>query len=53
MAGGVDQLVEQVKVMAAGLNEASGFPLTMRPGRGGSSMAGFNIPGRGAWSAEF
>jgi RND superfamily putative drug exporter len=44
VAGGVDQLVEQVKVLAAGLNQASSFLLTMRNDAASSSMAGFNIP---------
>lgn len=44
VAGGVDQLVEQVKVIADGLNEASEFLLTMRRDAAGSTMAGFNIP---------
>ena len=53
VAGGVDQLVEQVKLMAAGLNEASAFLLTMRNDAAGSSMAGFNIPAEILDAAEF
>lgn len=44
VAGGVDELVEQVKVIAAGLNEASTFLLTMRNNASDPSQAGFNIP---------
>jgi RND superfamily putative drug exporter len=44
VAGGVDELVKQVKVIAAGLNEASAFLLTMRNNASDPSQAGFNIP---------
>jgi RND superfamily putative drug exporter len=44
VAGGVDELVEQVKVIAAGLDEASTFLLTMRNNAADPSQAGFNIP---------
>lgn len=44
VAGGVDELVKQVKVIAAGLNEASTFLLTMRSNAADPSQAGFNIP---------
>lgn len=44
VAGGVDELVKQVKVIAAGLNEASTFLLTMRSNASDPSQAGFNIP---------
>lgn len=44
VAGGVDELVEQVKVIAAGLDEASTFLLTMRDNAADPSQAGFNIP---------
>jgi putative drug exporter of the RND superfamily len=44
VAGGVDELVKQVKVIAAGLNEASTFLLTMRNTAADPSQAGFNIP---------
>ncbi len=53
MAGGVDQLVDQVKVIAAGLNEASAFLLTMRHDAAGSTMAGFNIPAQVLNAVEF
>jgi RND superfamily putative drug exporter len=44
VAGGVDELVKQVKVIAAGLNEASAFLLTMKNNAADPSQAGFNIP---------
>lgn len=44
VAGGVDELVRQVKVIAAGLNEASTFLLTMRDNAADPAQAGFNIP---------
>lgn len=53
VADGVDELVEQVKMMAAGLNQASDFLLTMRHDAAGSSMAGFNIPAEVLNAVEF
>ncbi|AFM15063.1 Transport protein [Mycolicibacterium chubuense NBB4] len=53
VAGGVDELVDQVKVMADGLNQASAFLLTMRHDAAASSMAGFNIPAEVLGAAEF
>ena len=53
VAGGVDELVEQVKVIADGLNEASAFLLTMRHDAAGSTMAGFNIPAQVLNAVEF
>jgi putative drug exporter of the RND superfamily len=53
VADGVDQLVEQVKLMAAGLRQASDFLLTMRNDASDSSMAGFNIPPEVLGAAEF
>jgi putative drug exporter of the RND superfamily len=53
VAGGVDQLVDQVKVIADGLNEASEFLLTMRSDAAASTMAGFNIPAEVLNAAEF
>ena len=53
VAGGVDELVEQVKVIADGLNEASAFLLTMRNDAAGSTMAGFNIPAQVLNAVEF
>jgi RND superfamily putative drug exporter len=44
VAGGVDQLVGQVKLMGAGLREASAFLLTMKDDAADPSMAGFNVP---------
>lgn len=44
VAGGVDELVKQVKVIAAGLDEASAFLLTMRNNAADPSQAGFSIP---------
>ncbi|AGB20666.1 Transport protein [Mycobacterium sp. JS623] len=44
VAGGVDQLVGQVKLMGAGLDEAAAFLLAMRQDAADPSMAGFNIP---------
>lgn len=53
VAVGVDQLVEQVKVIADGLGEASGFLLTMRDNAADPSQAGFNIPEEVLKLAEF
>ncbi|OBF28317.1 hypothetical protein A5724_28315 [Mycobacterium sp. ACS1612] len=44
VAGGVDQLVDQVKLMGAGLDEAAAFLLAMRHDAADPSMAGFNLP---------
>ncbi|WP_043370320.1 MMPL/RND family transporter [Mycolicibacterium conceptionense] len=44
VAGGVDELVKQVKVISAGLDQASSFLLTMRNEATDPSQAGFNIP---------
>ncbi|MFG1934077.1 RND family transporter [Mycobacterium sp. NPDC048908] len=44
VAGGVDQLVDQVKLMGAGLDEAAAFLLAMRQNAADPSMAGFNLP---------
>lgn len=53
VAGGVDELVRQVKVIAAGLDEASAFLLTMRHDAADPSMAGFNIPKQALDLPEF
>jgi len=53
VAGGVDELVDQVKLMAAGLNQASAFLLTMKDNAAEPSMAGFNIPAEVLNLAEF
>ncbi len=44
VAGGVDQLIDQVNLMGIGLNEASAFLLSMKDDASAPSMAGFNIP---------
>lgn len=44
VAGGVDQLVDQIKLVATGLDEASAFLLTMKDNAADPSQAGFNIP---------
>jgi RND superfamily putative drug exporter len=44
VAGGVDQLVGQVKLMGAGLDEAAAFLLAMRNDAADPSMAVFNLP---------
>ena len=44
VAGGVDQLVGQVKQMGTGLDEAAAFLLAMRNDAADPSMAGFNLP---------
>ncbi len=53
VAGGVDELVEQIKVMAAGLDQAAAFLLTMRHDASSSNMAGFSIPAEVLNAAEF
>ncbi|KHO24638.1 RND family transporter [Mycolicibacterium setense] len=44
VAGGVDELVKQIKVISAGLDQASSFLLTMRNDAADPAQAGFNIP---------
>jgi putative drug exporter of the RND superfamily len=44
VAGGVEELVKQIKVISAGLNQASSFLLTMRNDAADPAQAGFNIP---------
>jgi RND superfamily putative drug exporter len=53
VAGGVDQLVEQIKVMATGLDQAAAFLLTMRNDAASSNMAGFSIPAEVLNAVEF
>ncbi len=53
VAGGVDELVEQLKLMASGLDEASAFLLTMKHNAADPSMAGFNIPAQVLGLPEF
>ncbi|WP_395308893.1 RND family transporter [Mycobacterium sp. AMU20-3851] len=44
VADGVDQIVEQVKVMRTGLDQAAAFLLSMKENAAAPAMAGFNIP---------
>ena len=53
VAGGVDQLVDQVKLMGTGLSEASAFLLAMKDDAADPSMAGFNIPAEVLDLADF
>jgi RND superfamily putative drug exporter len=53
VAGGVDQLVDQVKLMGVGLNQASAFLLSMKDDAAEPSMAGFNIPAEVLDLADF
>lgn len=53
VAGGVDELVKQVKVISAGLNQASSFLLSMRTDAADPAQAGFNIPPEVLDLAEF
>ncbi|WKG03879.1 RND family transporter [Mycolicibacterium sp. HK-90] len=53
VAGGVDELVKQVKVISAGLNQASSFLLSMRNDAADPAQAGFNIPPEVLDLAEF
>ncbi|MCV7238507.1 MMPL/RND family transporter [Mycolicibacterium celeriflavum] len=53
VAAGVDELVQQVKLMANGLDQASAFLLTMRHDAADPAMAGFNIPPEVLNTVEF
>lgn len=53
VADGVDELIEQVQVIADGLNEASVFLLMMRHDAASSTMAGFNLPDEVLNAPEF
>ena len=53
VATGVDQLVDQIKLMGAGLDEASAFLLAMKTDASDPSMAGFNIPSQVLQLNEF
>jgi putative drug exporter of the RND superfamily len=53
VAGGVDQLVDQVRLMGAGLNQASAFLMSMRDDAAEPAMAGFNIPAEVLGLADF
>lgn len=44
VADGVDQIVEQIKLMRTGLDQAAAFLLTMQQNAESPAMAGFNIP---------
>ncbi|MGZ8748696.1 MAG: MMPL family transporter, partial [Mycobacterium sp.] len=53
LAGGVDDLVGQVKLMGSGLDEAAAFLLAMRNDAADPSMAGFNLPAQVLQLDEF
>ncbi|WP_304442214.1 RND family transporter [Mycobacterium sp. 4858] len=53
VADGVDQLVDQIKQMGAGLGEASAFLLTLKHDAAEPSMAGFNVPAQLLHMEEF
>ncbi|OBH33324.1 hypothetical protein A5692_14210 [Mycobacterium sp. E342] len=53
VANGVDQLVDQIKQMGAGLGEASAFLLTLKHDAADPSMAGFNVPAQLLHMEEF
>ncbi len=44
MADGVDQILDQIKMMRTGLDQAAAFLLTMAENAGSPATAGFNIP---------
>ncbi len=44
VANGVDEVVEQIKLMRSGLDQAGAFLLSMKKNAGGPTQAGFNIP---------
>lgn len=44
VADGVDQVVEQIKTMRSGLDQAAAFLLLLKENAAGPAMAGFNIP---------
>lgn len=44
VANGVDEVVEQIKLMRSGLDQAGAFLLSMKQNAGGPTQAGFNIP---------
>jgi RND superfamily putative drug exporter len=53
VADGVDQLVEQIKQLGAGIGDASAFLLAMKQDAAEPSMAGFNIPPQLLRTEEF
>ncbi|MGX9670123.1 MMPL/RND family transporter [Mycobacterium sp. HM-7] len=44
VANGVDEVVEQIKLMRSGLDQAGAFLLSMKQNASGPTQAGFNIP---------
>ncbi|MDH6243367.1 RND family transporter [Mycobacterium sp. OTB74] len=44
VSNGVDEVVDQIKLMRTGLEQAGAFLLSMKHNAAGPSMAGFNIP---------
>lgn len=44
VSAGVDQVVDQIKLMRTGLDQASAFLLSLKQNAAGPAMAGFNIP---------
>lgn len=44
VANGVDEVVDQIKLMRSGLDQAGAFLLSMKQNAGGPTQAGFNIP---------
>jgi RND superfamily putative drug exporter len=44
VANGVDEVVEQIKLMRSGLDQAGAFLLSMKQNAAGPTQAGFNIP---------
>lgn len=53
VAAGVDQVVQQIETMRAGLDQAAAFLLSMKNDAAGSAMAGFNIPPEVLGTKEF
>lgn len=44
VSNGVDEVVDQIKLMRTGLDQAAAFLLSMKQGAATPAMAGFNIP---------
>lgn len=44
VANGVDEVVDQIKLMRSGLDQAGAFLLSMKQNAAGPTQAGFNIP---------
>ena len=53
VAAGVDQVIEQIGTMRAGLDQAAAFLLSLKDDAAGPSMAGFNIPPEVLKTADF